>query len=209
MSFLRSWLDFIVAASDTSAAAVVWAMTLLVKNPPQMKKVQQEVRDITGKKGFVDENDTQNLAYLKAVVKEAMRLHPPAPLLVRDAAKNCVVSGIEIEANTRVYVNTYAIGRDPEFWETPEDFLPERFMNSSIDIKGHDYELLPFGAGRRMCPGMSMGMAMTELVLANLLYSFNWEVPPGEKTADIDMATLPGLTAHKKNHLCLVPRIVD
>ncbi|KAL1814935.1 hypothetical protein ACET3Z_017509 [Daucus carota] len=202
-------MDFIVAASDTSAAAVVWAMTLLVKNPPQMKKVQQEVRDITGKKGFVDENDTQNLAYLKAVVKEAMRLHPPAPLLVRDAAKNCVVSGIEIEANTRVYVNTYAIGRDPEFWETPEDFLPERFMNSSIDIKGHDYELLPFGAGRRMCPGMSMGMAMTELVLANLLYSFNWEVPPGEKTADIDMATLPGLTAHKKNHLCLVPRIVD
>lgn len=202
-------MDFIVAASDTSAAAVVWAMTLLVKNPIPMKKVQHEIRELIGKKGFVDENDTQKLVYLKAVVKEAMRLHPPAPLLLRDTNKKCVVSGYVIEAKTLVYVNTYAIGRDPEFWENPDEFLPERFVNSSIDVKGQDYELLPFGVGRRMCPGMSMGMAMTELVLANLLYPFDWELPPGDKMEDIDMATLPGLTAHKKNHLCLVPIIVN
>ncbi|KAL8103366.1 6,7,8-trihydroxycoumarin synthase-like [Apium graveolens] len=200
-------MDILLAASETSAAAVIWAMTLLVKNPKTMKKVQQEVRELIGKKGFVDENDTQQLDYLKAVIKEAMRLHPPVPVVPRATMKKCVVSGYEIEDKTRVYVNLYAIGRDPAFWENPDEFIPERFLNSSIDIKGQDFELIPFGVGRRMCPGLTMGLAMTELVLANLLYHFNWELPPGVEITDIDMATLPGLTTQKKNDLCLVPVI--
>ncbi|XP_074369037.1 cytochrome P450 71A9-like [Apium graveolens] len=203
-------MNVLVAGSDTSAAAVVWAMTLLIKNPSKMKKVQQEVRDITGNKGFVDENDVQKLVYLKAVVKEAMRWHPPLPLLLPyETIDKCVISGYQIEAKTRVYVNAYAIGRDPECYEDPDEFLPERFMNSNIDFKGHHFELIPFGAGRRMCPGISMGVATTELALANLLYSFNWKLPPGKIKEDIDMATATGLTVHKKNHLCLVPVIIN
>ncbi|KAL1815925.1 hypothetical protein ACET3Z_018499 [Daucus carota] len=202
-------MNVIVAASDTSAAAVVWAMTLLIKNPEKMKKVQQEVREVTGKKEFLDENDVQKLVYLKAVVKEAMRLNPPVPLLVpRETIEKCVINGYDIEAKTLVYVNTYAIGKDPESWENPNEFLPERFMTSSIDFKGQDFELIPFGVGRRICPGIAMGVATTELALANLLYSFNWESPPGKKIEDIDMAALPGITMHKKNHLCLVPEII-
>ena len=184
-------------------------MTLLIKNPAKMKKVQQEARELTVKKVFVDEEDVQKLVYLKAVVKETMRLNPPVPLLVpRETTEKCVINGYEIAAKTLVYVNTYAIGKDPESWENPNEFLPERFLNSSIDFKGQDYELIPFGVGRRICPGISMGVATTELALANLLYSFNWELPPGMKIEDIDMATLPGLTTHKKNHLCLVPEII-
>ncbi|KAL8149913.1 hypothetical protein AgCh_006789 [Apium graveolens] len=203
-------MNVLVAGSDTSAAAVVWAMTLLIKNPSKMKKVQQEVRDITGNKGFVDENDVQKLVYLKAVVKEAMRWHPPLPLLLPyETIDKCVISGYQIEAKTRVYVNAYAIGRDPECYDNPDEFLPERFMNSNIDFKGQHFELIPFGAGRRMCPGLSIGVATTELALANLLYSFNWKLPPGKIKEDIDMATATGLTVHKKNHLCLVPEMIN
>ncbi|XP_074369036.1 cytochrome P450 71B34-like [Apium graveolens] len=203
-------VDVLVAGADTSATAVVWAMTLLIKNPTKMKIVQQEVRELIGKKGFVDENDVQKLVYLKAVVKETMRLHPPAPLLLpHESIDNCVISGYKIEAKTRTYVNAYAIGRDPECYENPEEFLPERFLNSSIDFKGQHFELMPFGTGRRMCPGMLMGVATTELALANLLYSFNWELPPGMKKKDIDMASLPGVVVQKKNDLCLVPEITN
>ncbi|WOH00909.1 hypothetical protein DCAR_0520285 [Daucus carota subsp. sativus] len=202
-------MNVLVAGTDTSAAAVVWAMSLLIKNPTPMKKVQQEVRELIGEKGFVDENDVQKLVYLKAVVKEAMRLHPPSPLIPRETIDKCVINGYEIEAKTRVYVNAYAIGRDPECWNNPDEFLPERFENSSIDFRGQHFELIPFGTGRRICPGISMGVATTELALANLLYSFNWELPPGEDRKDIDMAALPGMTVHKKNHLCLVPVIVN
>ncbi|XP_074365313.1 cytochrome P450 71A9-like [Apium graveolens] len=202
--------DIIVAGADTSAAAVDWTMTFLIKNPTKMKKVQQEVRDLVGKKGFVDENDVQELVYLKAVVKETMRLHPPAPLLIpHETIDKCVISGYQIDAKTRVYINVYAIGRDPECYENPQEFLPERFLNSSIDFKGQHFELMPFGAGRRMCPGMSMGVATTELTLANLLYSFNWKLPPGKKMEDIDMASLPGVVVQRKNDLCLVPEIVN
>ncbi|KAL8149922.1 hypothetical protein AgCh_006797 [Apium graveolens] len=202
--------DVLVAGADTSATAVVWAMTLLIKNPTKMKIVQQEVRELIGKKGFVDENDVQKLVYLKAVVKEAMRLNPIAPLLVpKQTIEKCVINGYEIKAKTLVYVNVHAIGRDPESWEDPNEFLPERFINSSIDFKGQDFELIPFGVGRRICPGITMGVATTELALANLLYSFNWELPSGMKKEDIDMDTLPGITMHKKNHLCLVPQIVN
>ncbi|KAL8149923.1 hypothetical protein AgCh_006798 [Apium graveolens] len=203
-------MDVIVAASDTSAASFVWAMTFLIKHPSKMKKAQQEVRELIGNKGFVDENDVQKLVYLKAVMKETLRLNPPVPLLVpRETLEKCVIDGYEIKPKTLVYVNAYAIGKDPESWENPNEFLPERFINnSSIDYKGQDFELIPFGVGRRICPGLVMGVATTELALANVLYCFNWQLPPGMKMEDIDMAPQPGVTMHKKNHLCLVPEII-
>lgn len=199
-------MNVIVAGTDTSAATSVWAMTALMKNPKVMKKVQEEVRNMVGEKGFVEEEDIQKLPYLKAVVKETMRFHPTAPLLVpRETMQSCNIDGYEIPAKTLVYVNAWAIGRDPEAWENPEEFFPERFLGSLIDFKGKDFELVPFGAGRRGCPGIYMGAVTVELALANLLYSFEWELPSGMDKEDIDIDVIPGITMHKKNALCLVP----
>ncbi|KAG8654590.1 hypothetical protein MANES_05G139450v8, partial [Manihot esculenta] len=191
-------MNVFVGGTDTGAATVVWAMTILMKNPIAMKKAQEEIRKLVGKKGFVEEDDVQQLPYLKAVIKETMRLQPTVPLLVpRESTEDCVLYGYDIAAKTVVYVNARAIGRDPEIWENPEEFNPERFINSSIDLKGQDFELTPFEAGRRICPGIFMGLATVEVSLANLLYKFDWEMPVGMKKEDLDMDVQPGITMHK------------
>ncbi|CAI9281602.1 unnamed protein product [Lactuca saligna] len=198
-------MDILVAGTDTSTATVVWAMTALIKNPKVMKKAQEEVREVVGKKGKVDEDDLSKLTYLKAVVKEIFRLYPPVPLLVpRETTKDTILHGYKIKAKTLVFVNVLAIGRDPESWESPEEFLPERFLGSNIDFKGNDFELIPFGAGRRICPGISMGVVMVDLLLANLVYLFDWGLPNGMKKEDIDFDVNPGITMHKRNDLCLM-----
>ncbi|XP_073049723.1 cytochrome P450 83B1-like [Primulina eburnea] len=194
-----------IAGTDTSASLIVWAMTALIKKPQAMKKVQEEVRNKVGNKGSVDEDDVQNLPYLKAIIKETLRMFPPTPLSVpREITQHCTIDGYDIPPKTMVYLNTHAIGLDPEYWENPTEFMPDRFLNSTIDYKGHDYGLLPFGSGRRGCPGINLGVATIELALANLLYSFEWELPDGVKAEDIDMEVSPGVTINKKNDLCLV-----
>ncbi|KZV29726.1 hypothetical protein F511_05820 [Dorcoceras hygrometricum] len=198
-------MDVFVAGTDTSASLIVWAMTALIKKPEAMKKAQEEVRNVVGNKGTVDEDDIQNLPYLKAIIKEALRMFPPTPLSVpRETIQKCTIDGYEIPEKTMVYVNVHAIGLDPEYWENPTEFLPERFLNNPIDYRGHDFGLLPFGSGRRGCPGMNLAISTVELALANLLYSFDWELPSGMKKEDVDLEVLPGVTSHKKNDLCLV-----
>ena len=205
--FLCQSQNIILAGTDTSAAAVVWAMTALMKSPIVMKKAQEEIRNVFGEKDFIGEDDIQKLPYLKAVIKETMRMYPPLPLLIhRETIKKCSIAGYEIPEKTLVYVNAWAVHRDPETWEEPEEFYPERFLDSKIDFRGYDFELIPFGAGRRICPGINMGIITVELVLANLLYSFDWEMPQGMKREDIDTDMLPGLIQHKKNPLCLVAK---
>ncbi|XP_022764379.1 cytochrome P450 83B1-like [Durio zibethinus] len=200
-------MNVFVGGTDTSAATVIWAMTFLMKNPRSMKKVQEEIRNLNGNKGFVDEDDIQGLPYLKAVIKETFRLQPTAPLLVpRETIGKCNIAGYEIPAKTLVFVNAWAVGRDPEAWENPGEFYPERFIGSSIDFKGHDFGLIPFGAGRRSCPGIHMGVATVELALANLLCKFDWEMPVGTDKDDLDFDVIPGLAMHKKNALFLVAR---
>ncbi|XP_058752160.1 cytochrome P450 83B1-like [Vicia villosa] len=200
-------MDMLVAATDTTSATVVWAMTALIKNPRVIKKVQQEIRNSRSKKEFLDEDDIHNFIYLKAVIKETLRLYLPAPLLVpRESREECIIGGYQIPAKTIVYVNAWEIQRDPNIWKEPEEFYPERFLESSINFLGQDFELIPFGAGRRICPGMSMGVASLELILANLLHSFDWKLPHGLLKEDIDTERWPGLTQHKKNHLCLAAK---
>ncbi|KAM0010546.1 putative cytochrome P450 [Helianthus debilis subsp. tardiflorus] len=201
-------MDVLVAGTDTSSATVVWAMTALMKNPEVMKKVQEEVRNAVGKKSKVDEDDLPKLIYMKAVVKEIWRLYPTVPLLVpRETTKETTLDGYKIKQKTLVFINTLAIGRDPKSWDSPEEFLPERFLGSDIDFKGNDFELTPFGAGRRICPGMTMGVVTVDLLLANLLYLFDWSLPDGIKKEDIDLEVMPGITMHKRNELCLLPHV--
>ncbi|KAJ6793578.1 cytochrome P450 71A9-like [Iris pallida] len=202
-------MNIFVAGSDTSSASVEWTMAELMRHPSVMKKAQEEVRSIVGKKGKVEESDLDRLYYLKCVLKEGFRVHPIVPLLVqRETIQHCRVNGYDIPAKTRLLVNMVAIGRDASVWERPEEFDPERFVGSAIDIRGHDFELIPFGAGRRICPGMGVGILVVELALANLLYSFDWELPEGTTKEDIDMSEAPGITVHRKSHLRLVAKRV-
>jgi len=200
--------NIFIAGTDTSSAIVVWAMTALMNNPRVINKVQMEIRNLYEDKNFINEDDIEKLPYLKAVVKETMRLFPPSPLLVpRETIENCNIDGYEIKPKTLVYVNAWAIGRDPENWEDPEEFYPERFIMSSVDFKGNNFELIPFGSGRRMCPAMNMGVVTVELTLANVLHSFDWKLPHGfDNEQVLDTQVKPGITMHKKIDLHLVPR---
>ncbi|XP_027072052.1 6,7,8-trihydroxycoumarin synthase-like [Coffea arabica] len=200
-------MNIFIAGTDTSAATVVWAMTALMKNPSALKKVQAEIRDLVGQKGAVVGEKLQQLRYLDAVVNEALRLYPPAPVLVaRETTQSCNIEGYEIGSKTLVYINDWAISRDPESWERPDEFIPERFLNNAIDVRGNDFEVIPFGAGRRGCPGIHLGLSTVKLALANLLYSFEWELPSGIRAEDIDTDVLPGITMHKKNALCILAK---
>lgn len=192
---------------DTSASAIAWNMTALMKASRVMKKLQQEIRESIGQKGIVEEDDLKKLHYLKAVINESFRLYPTCPLLVpRETMETCILGGYEIQPGTKVYVNAWAIGRDPHFWENAHEFLPERFLEKDIDIKGPEFGVIPFGSGRRICPGMLMGLTNVELILANLIYWFDWELPDGVEALDVDTDSLPGLTMHKKNPLYIVPK---
>lgn len=169
-----------------------------------MRKTQDEVRGVVKGKGKVEESDLSKLMYLKLVIKESFRLHPPVPSLVpRATTERCTIKGYEIPAYTMVFVLAKMIGRDPKYWENPNEFFPERFLNSSIDYKGNHFELLPFGAGRRGCPGMNFAVQLVELTLANLVYRFNWELPRGMRIEDLNMEEAAGLIVHKKAPLCL------
>ena len=151
-----------------------------------------------------------NLPYIDAIIKETMRLHPVAPMLVpRLSREDCNIAGYDILKGTRVLVNVWTIGRDPTLWDKPNEFYPERFIGKAIDVKGHDYELLPFGAGRRMCPGYSLGLKVIQSSLSNLLHGFTWSLPEIMKIEDFNMEEIFGLSTPKKFPLEVVvkPRL--
>ncbi|KAJ8626016.1 hypothetical protein MRB53_019323 [Persea americana] len=203
-------MDMFLAGTDTTLATLVWSMTQLVRHPRVMKKAQEEVRRIVGDKEKVHEDDIQQMDYLKLVLKEVLRLHPPVSLLVpRECTEQCKINGYDIPVKTRLMVNVWAIMRDPELWEKPEEFWPERFADSSFDFKGQNFQYIPFGSGRRSCPGNFFGMATAELALASLLHSFDWKLPDGMDAEDVDMNEALGLALHKKCALQLLatPRL--
>ncbi|KAL2892855.1 Cytochrome P450 83B1 [Bienertia sinuspersici] len=193
--------NIFVAGTNTFVATIVWAMTELMLNPNAMRKVQEEVRNLIKEQQssttFIQEQQLQHLMYLKAVIKK----HLDYTLQVQfwHLGKQC--KNAPSQAITKL--NPIL---DPENWENPESFHPERFLGSSIDYKGQHFELLPFGAGRRGYPGLMLGATIVELALANLLCFFDWELPTPMKREDIDVEVLPGLAAYKKTALCLVAR---
>ncbi|KAJ0989206.1 hypothetical protein J5N97_007562 [Dioscorea zingiberensis] len=190
------------AGTDTTFTALDWTMAELIRNPGVMKKVQEEIKEVVKGKGNVSEEDIDQMSYLKAVIKEVLRLHPPLPLLVpRESTERVKLHGFEIPTKTRVIINAWAIGRDPKTWERPEEFWPERFLNSVVDFKGQDFQLIPFGAGRRGCPGIMFAISTIELALATLLHHFDWKMPDGMSAEELDMSESPGITVHRKTSL--------
>ncbi|CAL4926107.1 unnamed protein product [Urochloa decumbens] len=193
--------DIFAAGSETSSTTLVWAMSELVKNPRVLHKAQSEVRETFKGQQKLTEDDMAKLSYLHLVIKEALRLHAPVPfLLPRECRQTCHVMGYDVPKGTKVLVNVWAIARDNEFWGDGEVFRPERFDGSSVDFRGNDFEFTPFGAGRRICPGITHGLANMELVLASLLYHFDWELPGDD---DLDMTEAFGITLRRKSKLML------
>ncbi|PIA50862.1 hypothetical protein AQUCO_01200263v1 [Aquilegia coerulea] len=200
-------LDMFSAGTDTSLLTVVWAMTELIQQADIMKEVQMEIREIAKGKGFITEDDLEKMHYMKMVIKETLRLHIPAPMLVpREAMQDAKIQGYDIPANTNVIINAWAIARDPLYWEDPEKFIPKRFLNSSVDYKGQDFQFIPFGAGRRACPGINFAIPDMELPLANLLYHFDWTLPNGTTIKELDVTEEFRATAYKKHPLILVAK---
>ncbi|CAA7023237.1 unnamed protein product [Microthlaspi erraticum] len=198
--------NILSAGIDTSAQTVTWVMTHLIKNPRVMKKLQAEIREVIQNKDHITEDDIERLEYLKMVIKEAFRITPLVPLLVpREALRDVKIGGYDVPKKTWIHVNIWAVHMNPSIWKDPEYFIPERFMNNETDYKGLNFDLLPFGSGRRMCPGMAMGVALVHLALINLLYRFDWKLPDGMEPEDVDLLESYGLVCPKKVPLQLIP----
>ncbi|KAF8029429.1 hypothetical protein BT93_E1971 [Corymbia citriodora subsp. variegata] len=200
-------LDFFAGGTDTTFITLDWAMTELVMKPKAMERAQLELQSVVGERKYVQETDLAQLPYLKAIIKEVFRLHPPAPMLIpRESMEDITIDGYYIPAKTRFFINAWSIGRDVQLWVDPETFLPERFLDSTIDFRGQDFELIPFGAGRRSCPAIAFGNASIEIALAQLLHSFNWQLPPGVQPKDLDMDEAFGVTMHRIENLVVVAK---
>ncbi|CAO2177468.1 unnamed protein product [Urochloa humidicola] len=199
------------AGTDTSFIVLEYVMVELMRNPRVMTKLQNEVRMAIPKgKEIVTEDDLNGLTYLKAIIKETLRLHASAPLLIPHLSMaDCDIEGCTIPSGTRVLINIWALARDPSYWESPEEFMPERFMEggsaATMDFKGNDFPYLPFGSGRRMCPGINFSMGMIEGMVTNLVYHYNWELAPELAEKGIDMTESFGVTVHRNEKLLLVP----
>ncbi|CAL0305319.1 unnamed protein product [Lupinus luteus] len=202
--------DMVTAGMDTSAIVVEWGMAELIKNPRVQQKAQEELDKVIGFERIMTENDFSSLPYLQCVAKETMRLHPPTPLMLPHKANATVkVGGYDIPKGANVHVNVWAVARDPAVWKDPLEFRPERFLEEDVDMKGHDFRLLPFGAGRRVCPGAQLGINLVTSMLGHLLHHFCWAIPEGMKPEEIDMSENPGLVTFMRTPIQAVasPRL--
>ncbi|KAK9742861.1 hypothetical protein RND81_03G201200 [Saponaria officinalis] len=201
-------MSFFIAGTDTTSSTLEWSMTELLRNPETMAKAQDEIDNVIGNNNHksIQETDISKLSYIQAVVKETLRLHPPAPFLIpHKAEKDVDLCGFLVPKDAQIWVNVWSIGRDPTVWPDPLSFSPERFLENNIDFKGKDFELIPFGAGRRICPGIPMVHPMLHHMLATLLHSFNWKLSPGLSPQDIDVEEKFGITLQKVQPLETIP----
>ncbi|KAK2996061.1 hypothetical protein RJ640_027321 [Escallonia rubra] len=196
--------DIFAGGTDTTTTTVEWAMAELLKNPKEMAKAQAELRHVLEGKIKIHEEDTHELRFLKQIVKETLRLHPPGALIPRESKEDCEINGFLIPRKTKAFINLWAIGRDPRHWRDPDCFIPDRFEESSVNYMGTNFQYLPFGTGRRMCPGIAFGIITTELQLATMLYHFNWELADGIKPEELDMTEAFGLSVKRTHPLNVI-----
>ncbi|KAG2666517.1 hypothetical protein I3760_15G065700 [Carya illinoinensis] len=203
-------LALILGGTDTTMVTMTWALSLLLNNREALKKVQQELDLQIGRDRLVMESDMKNLVYLQAVIKETMRLYPAAPLSVpHESLEDCTLASYHIPAGTRLLVNLSKIHRDPQVWSDPTEFRPERFLTThkDVDFKGQHFEFIPFGSGRRVCPGISFALQVMQLTLANFLHAFEIATVPAYEP--VDMTQKVGLASLKATPLevQLTPRL--
>ena len=187
---------------------IEWAMAEMMHSPHVLQRLQQELADVVGLDRIVDESDLDKLLFLKCVVKETLRLHPPIPLHLHGTIKDCVLGGYSVPRDSRVFINAWAINRDPETWKDADMFLPSRFMPgegeaTELDLKG--CEFLSFGSGRRACPAQGLGPYAVEFAVAQLTHGFNWELPDGLNPVELDMDDMFGVSMSRAKRLYAVP----
>ncbi|CAI9270855.1 unnamed protein product [Lactuca saligna] len=200
-------VDFFIAGTDTTTVMAEWTMTEVLKHSDVMKKIQEELERVVGEHNIVEESHLPKLCYLDAVIKETFRLHPALPLLVvRSPSKSCTVDGYKVPKGSNVYLNVWAIHRDPQYWENPLEFDPNRFLNldgtTKFNYNGLNTNFLAFGSGRRRCPGLPLGEKMLMYLLASLLHSFNWTLPDEKEH---ELPDKFGVVLKKGNPLIAIP----
>ncbi|KAK1412891.1 hypothetical protein QVD17_34479 [Tagetes erecta] len=198
-------LDIFVAGTDTSAITIEWALAELINHPNIMKKVAEEIDQVVGKHRILQESDVPNLPYLQAIVRETLRLHSTGPMILRQSTENCIVGGYHIPANTTIFINVWALGRDPNHWENPLEFRPERFEQHNLDVRGQHFHMLPFGSGRRMCPGTSLAMQVIQTTLGAMIQCFDWKAGEDGNLTSVDMEEGVGITLPRANPLVCIP----
>ncbi|KAI3812985.1 hypothetical protein L1987_17698 [Smallanthus sonchifolius] len=197
-------VDVLVAGTDTIANATTWVLSELLLNPHMFSRVREEVSQIVGEDGKIEEAKTLDLPYLHAVIKETMRLHAGSPLLAPHITQTEVkIGNYVLPKNTQIFVDVWAMSRDPRYWENPTVFMPERFLKNKLEFKGQHFEFIPFGSGRRRCPGMPLAERMLSLIVASFVYHFDWELPHTKE--EMDMNDLYGLTILKATPLVATP----
>ncbi|EFH39112.1 CYP82G1 [Arabidopsis lyrata subsp. lyrata] len=200
-------LALTLTGSDSTSITLTWAVSLLLNNPATLKAAQEEIDNCVGKGRWVEESDLQNLKYLQAIVKETHRLYPPAPLTgIREAREDCFVGGYRVKKGTRLLANIWKLHRDPKIWPDPQAFEPERFMEEKSQCEKSDFGYIPFGSGRRSCPGVNLGLRVVHFVLARMLQGFELRKVSDEP---VDMAEGPGLALPKINpvEVVVMPRL--
>lgn len=190
---------------DTSATTIEWALHEILRQPRIIEKVKAELDIVIGRESWVTEDDFSRLPYMDAIVMETLRLHPVGTLLAPHyAIEDCNVAGYDISKGTTVFVNMWSIGRDPNSWDAPEEFLPERFLGNEVDVLGSNFALLPFGSGRRRCPGYNLGLKVVRTTLANLLHGFDLKLVEGMTPQDVPLEEEYGLSTHPKHRISIL-----
>ncbi|KAH7665217.1 Flavonoid 3'-monooxygenase protein [Dioscorea alata] len=202
--------DLFIGGTDTTSLMVEWALVELIRHPDILAAAQKELDSIVGRSRFVSELDLNNVPVLQAIIKETFRLHPPVPLLIpHTASEACEVAGYHVPKAATLLINVWTICRDPELWSHPLEFDPSRFLpggkNADVDLKGTHFELIPFGAGRRICVGLRLGLRMTTLLLASLVHGFDWALPNGLTPETLNMDVEFGLTLERSVPLVARP----
>ncbi|XWS47937.1 hypothetical protein CRYUN_Cryun13aG0028900 [Craigia yunnanensis] len=204
-------LNMFTAGTDTTSSTVEWAIAELIRHPKILAQVRKELDSVVGRDRLVSDLDLPHLTYFQAVIKETFRLHPSTPLsLPRMASESCEINGYHIPRGATLLVNVWAIARDPDEWKNPLEFQPERFLpggeRPNADVRGNDFEVIPFGAGRRICAGMSLGLRMVQLLTATLVHAFDWELADGLIPEKLNMDEAFGLTLQRAAPLMVHPR---
>lgn len=199
----------IFGGTDNTTSTMVTALAALLANKSALKKVLDELDTMVGKNRLVEESDMKNLVYLQAVIKETFRLYPPAELNVpHEAVKDCQIQGYHVPAGTQVLLNIWKLQRDLNAWPDPFEFKPERFLTmSSVDVRGHHFQLVPFGSGRRACPGISFSLQVIQLTLARLIQAFEFQVPSDAPGAAMNSYLGQDVPNSNPLEIALTPRL--